>query len=174
MLKGLALHFRKKNRLQCHSDTDSILNAAIETLKRKKYCLLTTYGENNIDARVLQPFPPENNFDIWFGTSPKTRKVSQLRKNSRATLIYQDDKKSANVVLIGHVEIIEQLSERKKYFMPTWWAFFPDGREGDDFVLLKFQPNQIEVWDASRKITPEPFGMKSATIILNDGKWEKL
>lgn len=55
--------------------------------------------------------------------------------------------------------------------MTSWFAFFPDGPAGDDFVLLRFEPDRIEVWDASRRITPEPFGLCSASLVRVGGEW---
>jgi general stress protein 26 len=141
-------------------------------MKRKKYCLLATMGDGGIDARVLQPFPPESDLSVWLGTSATSRKVAQLRADSRATLVYQDDGKSACVTLRGHVTLVDSLDERRKRFRSSWWAFWPDGPEGDDYLLLRFQPSRIEVWDATRRVTPEPFGLRSAQLELRDGAWE--
>jgi general stress protein 26 len=142
-------------------------------MARKKYCLLATASSGDIDARVLQPFPPGPDLEVWLGTSPRTRKVAQLRADPRATLVYQDDSKSACVVLVGRVELVEDLAERRRRFMPTWWAFYPGGPEGEDYVLLRFTPQRIEVWDASRRITPEPFGLRSARLVHRDGVWSE-
>jgi general stress protein 26 len=142
-------------------------------MARKKYCLLASAGAEGIDARVLQPFPPGPDLEVWLGTSRRTRKVNQLRADPRATLVYQDDGKSACVVLVGRAEVVEDLAERRRRFRPMWWAFYPDGPEGEDYLLLRFAPERIEVWDASRGITPEPFGQRSAALVRRDGAWSE-
>lgn len=142
-------------------------------MNRKEYCLLATLGESCIDARVLQPFPPGPDLDVWLGTSRRSRKAAQLRADSRATLAYEDDGKGAAVVLVGRVQIVDALEERRRRFMPSWWAFYPDGPEGDDYVLLHFVPDRVEVWDVSRRVTPEPFGMRAARVVRRNGTWEE-
>ncbi|AGW13480.1 putative pyridoxamine 5'-phosphate oxidase-like FMN-binding protein [Megalodesulfovibrio gigas DSM 1382 = ATCC 19364] len=173
LVRFLALRYRRKAQARNCTTTASILAAARATMARKKYCLLATYGAEHIGARVLQPFPPGPDFEVWLGTSPRSRKVAQLRNDSRATLVYQDDSKAACVVLVGQVEVVENVMERRQRFMPKWWAFFPDGPRGDDYVLLRFRPERIEIWDASRGITPEPFGLHAAMLIRRDGAWSK-
>lgn len=107
------------------------------------------------------------------GTSASSRKVAELRADPRATLVYQDDDKSACVVLTGRVNVNDSVEERRRRFMPMWWAFFPDGPDSDDYVVLRFVPERLEVWDASRGITPEPFGLRSACLVVRDGVWSE-
>jgi general stress protein 26 len=173
LLRKLALAFRRRARSRARGGVDSVLRAARATMRRKKYCLLVTAGEDGPAARTLQPFPPGSDLTVWLGTSPRTRKVAELRADPRATLVYQDDSRSACVALTGRVDLVEELAERRRRFMPTWWAFWPDGPEGDDFVLLRFAPDRVEVWDAHRRITPEPFGLRSARLVLRAGTWSE-
>lgn len=140
-------------------------------MQRKKYCLLSTFGDHGVSSRVLQPFPPGPALDIWFGTGASSRKVAELRADPRATVAYEDDGKSACVVLTGRVQVVDSLEVRRSRFTPTWWAFWPEGPESDDFILLHFVPERIEVWDAGRGITPEPFGLRAAGLVLQDGEW---
>ncbi len=150
---------------------DAVLRAAWATIRSKKYCLVTTFGHDGPSARVLQPFPPDPNLGLWFGTSASSRKVAELRADPRATVAYQDDSKAACVVLVGHMDVVESLTVRQHRFMPTWFAFWPEGPTSADFVVLHFVPHRLEVWDATRGITPEPFGLRSACLTLRDGVW---
>ncbi len=140
-------------------------------MRRKKYCLVSNVGPDGVSARVLQPFPPGPDLDVWFGTGASSRKVAELRADARATIAYQDDDKSAGVMLMGRMEVVESLEVRQRRFMPMWYAFWPEGPSSADYVLLHFVPHQLEVWDASRGITPEPFGLRSACLTRRDGTW---
>lgn len=174
LLRGLALRFRSWARVRSRSGPEPVLRAARATMRRKKYCLLVTAaGDGTARARVLQPFPPGPDLTVWMGTSPHTRKAAELRADPRATLVYQDDARAACVVLAGRVEQVEAVEERRRRFMPGWWAFWPDGPEGPDFVLLRFEPEALEVWDATRHITPEPFGLRSARLVRRGGTWSE-
>ena len=170
----LALLYRRWAIPRVSEGVGDILGAARATMQRKRYCLLATAGDGDVDARVLQPFPPDRDFTVWLGTHRGSRKVEQIRRNPAATLAYQDDAHQACVVLVGRMEIVEDLAARQRRFRPLWHAFWPGGPAADDFLLLRFEPNRIEVWDARRRITPAPFGLSSAKIRRGaDGAWVK-
>ena len=122
--------YRGYARARAREDLPHVLGAARATIRRTRYCLLATRASDGAtSARVVQPHPPEGSeLAVWLGTSPGTRKVRELRGDPHATLVYQDNRRSASVVLQGRVEVVEDLSLRRKYFMPSWIAFFPGGR----------------------------------------------
>ena len=163
IVRYFALRYRRWARARIVGDVESIVRAAGATMRRKKLCLLATPGDHGVDARVLMPFPPDDQFGVWMGTAATSRKISQLRADGRATLVYEDDRKSACVVLVGEARVVDDLDERRKRFMPLWWVFWPDGPDSD-FALIHFVPHRIEVLDTSRRITPEPFGLRAAAI----------
>jgi general stress protein 26 len=173
IVRRLALHFRAWGRRRHRPGPEAALRAARATMRRKQYCLLASLGADGISARVLQPFAPGPDLEVWLGTSAASRKVTELRADPRATLAYQDDARSACVVLSGRVDVVDALEARRARFMNTWWAFWPEGPESADYVLLRFVPERLEVWDAARGITPEPFGLRSAHLVRRDGEWRQ-
>lgn len=134
---------------------------------------MATFGAQGVSARVLQPSAPGPDFELWFGTSASSRKVAEVRADPRATVAFQDDGRSACVVLGGRIDVVDSLEARQSRFMPAWWAFWPEGPASTDFVLLRFAPQRLEVWDAARGITPEPFGLKAACLVRRDGEWRE-
>lgn len=173
LVRRLALRLRRWARGRARTGVGPVLGAARATMRRVRYCVLATAGDDGVDARALQPFPPAEDLTVWMGTSPRSRKVAQLRRDPRATLVYEDDGRGACVVLAGRAEIVDALEERSRRFMALHWAFFPDGPAGDDYVLLRFVPERVEVWDSGRRITPEPFGLRAARLVRQDGAWRE-
>jgi general stress protein 26 len=154
-------------------DLDSVWSAAWATVRRKRYALLATRAEEGVHGRVVQPHPPNADFETWIGTRTSSRKVHELERDPRATLVYQDDARVACVTLIGGVTIHRDLPAAERRFMPAWHAFWPEGRESPDFVNLRFRPEVIEVWDGLRGITPPPFGLASARLVRRKGGWDR-
>ena len=91
--------------------------------------------------------------------------------NDRINKMMQDDAKSAGVVLMGHIRVVDSQELQSARFMSAWYAFWPEGPTSADYVLLHFVPQRIEVWDATRGITPEPFGLRSACLKRCDDTW---
>jgi general stress protein 26 len=173
LIRFLAARFRARSQRLNRNDVEATLRAARATMARKKYCVLATTSDAGVDARVVQPFAPDDAWVVWLGTSPRSSKVAQLRKDPRAALVYEDDAKAACVTLLGTVEIIDDLEQRRAHFKAMWWAFFPAGPDGEDFVALRFVPDRIHVWDGSRAITPEPFGLASSKLVRREGAWSR-
>jgi general stress protein 26 len=171
--RRLALLFRAWGQRRHRPGAAAVLGAAQATMQRKRYCLLATAGRDGVSARVLQPFAPGPGLDVWLGTSATSRKVTELRANPQATLVYQDDARSACAVLSGTIEIVDGVDARRQRFMSSWYAFWPDGPESADFLLLHFSPEVVEVWDATRGITPEPFGLRGARLERRAGEWQE-
>ena len=46
--------------------------------------LITLDQEGRPRARVMDAFLPEDDFTVWFGTNPKSRKVAQIKNDPRA------------------------------------------------------------------------------------------
>ena len=172
LMTFLALRWRRWASARVRESPGEVLSAARITMRRKKYCVLATLGDATVDARVVQPFAPDRHFTVWLGTRRGSRKHEQILRNPAATLAYQDDARGACAVLVGRVAVVEDISERRVRFKPFWHAFWPEGPEAADFVLLRFVPSRIEVWDAWRRITPAPFGLKAAALVRGvKGDW---
>ena len=66
-------------------------NVAREIMTAASTCALITIDEEGQPrVRAMDPFLPESDFTVWFGTNPKSRKVNQIKKNPKVTLYYLD------------------------------------------------------------------------------------
>jgi general stress protein 26 len=101
----------------------------------------------------MDPFPPETDFTVWFGTKNQSRKVNQIKNNSTVTLYYQDIDASGYVVIHGNAQIVDDQKEKEKRWKDTWEAFDPN-KEG--YLLIKVSPKWMEVLSYSRGIVSDP------------------
>ncbi|WP_456377042.1 pyridoxamine 5'-phosphate oxidase family protein, partial [Lutibacter sp.] len=73
-----------------------ILKTADSIIKSAYYATLITLDKHQQPrARIIEPFAPKDHYVIWIGTNPKSRKVNQLKNNSKTTLHYFDKNKLA-------------------------------------------------------------------------------
>ncbi|MEI8083487.1 MAG: pyridoxamine 5'-phosphate oxidase family protein [Actinomycetes bacterium] len=133
--------------------------------------LMTQHAPDRIDARFMQPFGPDPQMVLWFGTGPNTRKVHDLRRNPHATVSYQSGDGDAYVSLSGSVLIEDDAVLRAGLWRSDWTQFFPGGPE-QGYILLKFTPDRIEVLDFPQQLAPDPFGVKAAAAVRVGGGWE--
>ncbi|QKT07320.1 pyridoxamine 5'-phosphate oxidase family protein [Gordonia sp. X0973] len=141
-------------------------------MRSTTYCNLVTTGPAGPTARLVQPFPADDELVVHLGTDPTSRKARQIRADDNVLLVYQRDRDRACVVAYCRARIQEDPATARRYFMPSWRAFWPDG-PGDDFVVIRCEPYALEIWDARRGITPPPFGRRCARLeYRDDGVWE--
>ena len=171
LLRWLALWFRRRSIARTRLDAEHVLRSARATMRRKRYCVLATSGADGVDARVLQPFAPDDDLGVWLGTHRGSRKARQIEETGRATLVYEDDAKSACVTLVGRARLVDDPALREAHFGGLWYAFFPRGPIEDDYVLVRFEPERVEVVDFTRHVTPAPFGLRAAVLTRRAGTW---
>ena len=148
------------------TSVDKIKLAAREIMISSGTCTLITLDENMLPtARVMDPFAPESDFAVWFGTNQTSRKVSQIKKNSTVTLFYLDSDASGYVVIQGNAELIRDPMEKEARWKEEWQAFYPNRPEG--YLLIKVTPKWMEVISNSRGIFGDSKTWQPSRIVLD-------
>jgi len=134
------------------TEKDKLKAIAREIIDAAGNCALITLDkEGQSRARTMDPFTPEDDFTIWFGTNTKSRKVKQIKNNPRVTLYYFDKPSSSYVTIHGKAVIVDGAKEKKQYWKKEWSAFYPDYPQG--YALIKVTPEWMEVISELRGIT---------------------
>ena len=143
-----------------------LTNAAREIMTAAGTCALITLDkEGRPRARAMAPFLPENDFTVWFGTNSKSRKVNQIKNDSRVTLYYLDDDASGYVMIQGEAELVNDKKEKEKRWKDEWEAFYPNRPEG--YLLIKVTPKWMEVSSNKRGIKSDSVTWQPATLHFN-------
>ncbi len=150
---------------------DHLLDVTRTTMQNAKYCILATQGDTRINARVLQPFDPQSDWTIFFGTRSDSRKVVDIQQNPNTTLLYYDHDDIGYVSLQGTAKIVDDPVMRQQYWNANWRIYFPKGPD-EDYTLIQFVPDRLEVLSFGHGVTPEPYGLKPAVLIRNQGDWQ--
>lgn len=119
-------------------------SAALEIIANAYYCNLITVNEDGVaSSRIMEPFPPEKNWEIWMATNPRSRKVTQIEKNNQVTLHYFDQPNLGYVSLMGKAYLVHENDKKEQYWKEEWNAFYAN--RTDAYLLIKFVPERIEV-----------------------------
>ena len=144
-----------QNTKQNDSIRTQLTSVARTIITNAGICTLITLNEDGLPmARAMDPFLPESDFTVWFGTNPKSRKVKQIKNNPIVTLYYLDKDASGYVVIHGRAELVNEPSEKEKHWKTEWQAFYPNKTE--DYLLIKVVPNWMEVLSTTHGITGDP------------------
>ncbi len=155
---------------QKSESTDSLrnelINAAREIMTSVNTCaLITIDNEGSPRVRVMDPFPPENDFTVWFGTNPKSRKVDQIKNNPKVTLYYLDSDESGYVTINGIARIVNDEAEKEKRWKDEWSAFYQN--KTNDYLLIKVTPERMEVVSYTRGIVGNTITWEPPAVIFD-------
>lgn len=145
---------------------EQLMTAAREIMNEAGTCVLITLdAESNPMARIMDPFLPENDFTVWFGTNSRSRKVSHIKNNPTVTLYYQDKDASGYVVVHGDAQIVDDQEEKEKRWKDAWEAFYPNNREG--YLLIKVSPKWMEILSYNRGIISDPGTWQTPVVVFD-------
>lgn len=129
---------------QTNSNSEKIMVAAREIIKKYPYCsLVTVDSSGQPHARTMNPFPIDNEFVTWFATSRNSRKLVEIMNNSKVCIYFANHIAAEGYVSItGNAEIIDDkdlLIKMKR----NYWNNIPNWQ--NEFVLIKIVPQTMEV-----------------------------
>jgi general stress protein 26 len=142
---------------------DTILAAAREIIKETTYCgLVTIDSTGQPQVRTMNPFPVNDDLVIWFATSRSSRKVGELKNNSKVAVYFADHNTAKGYVNIsGTAEILDDKEFLVK-MKRAYWEGIPNWQ--DIFVLIKIVPERLEVINYKRGINNDPKTFKAPWI----------
>ena len=145
----------------------AVVAAAHEVMTVARYCALITIGDGGQpQARIVDPFPPDESGDVWIATRPVTRKVAQIRSDPRVTLFYFDTEGLAYVTLIGRAELVDDAGMKAQHWNESWTPFYSDGPRGDDYLLIRVRPRRLEVVNPAHGMMGDPVTWLPASVEL--------
>ena len=125
-------------------ERDTLIAAAKEIMQATRYCaLITLDNSGHPQVRMMDPFSPGEDMVVWFGTNISSRKVGEIRKDSRVTLYYEAPEDNGYVVIQGNASLVDDPEKLEQYWKEEWNQFYPD--KSSTYALIKVIPYRLEV-----------------------------
>lgn len=125
---------------------DTLITTAKKMMETTRYCALITLDTTgHPDARTMEPFSPDSSMVVWLGTSIYSRKVKQIKNDSRVTLYYQARNAAGYVVIKGQAYIVQDALKKQTYWKKEWGRFYSEDKS--EYTLIKVIPEKLEVID---------------------------
>jgi general stress protein 26 len=154
-LKWLAA--RGTPHIPAQAAREDIIAAARDIVQKARYCSFITIGEDgHPQARIVDPLEPDADFTIWIATNPLTRKVRDIRRNPRTTLLCFDAATSSYVTIVGRGALITDAAEKEQHWKPEWAPIYPKGPRHGDLMLIRVTPIRLEIVGESRGMVGDP------------------
>lgn len=161
-------HVHCFGQIQDQNDSLNIrmIEVAKEIMRNAGTCALITIDEEGLPrVRTMDPFPPEEDLTVWFGTNPRSRKVHQIINNPDVILYYFDSSTSGYVVIHGDAQLINDPEEKEKWWKDEWQAFYSNKEEA--YMLIKVVPVWMEVLSNAHGIFGDPITWQPPHIVFN-------
>lgn len=147
---------------------DSVKVVALEMMREMHYCALITLDETGMpQVRTMNPYPQEDDFVIWFATKRNSRKVMEIKNDSRVSVYYANHEIPLGYVVIsGSAEIIDDkeiVINRKRDY---WEGNIKDWE--DELVLIKIIPDKLDIVNYKHGLSGNPETWRSPSIELKN------
>jgi general stress protein 26 len=151
-------------------DHHELLQLVRETVDAVPSCLAITVGRNgDANARVVNPGKMTDAWTVRFMTDRRTRKVGEIERTGRMTLVYQHDAGGAYVTLVGRAAIIDDVAVKTAIWRPQSFKWHPGGPADPNVVLIEFTAGRIETWNSPHNVVPDPTKGLWAAVLVRDG-----
>jgi general stress protein 26 len=154
------------------SETDSLIIVAREIMAAARYCaLITVDSTGQPQVRAMDPFPPEEDMTVWLGTNSMSRKVKEIRNESRVTLYYADSEGGGYVSIAGTARLVDDEKEKARRWKEGWETFFRDQKER--YLLIAVTPVKLEILSYKHGITGDATTWRTPSVIFEPGNQEE-
>jgi general stress protein 26 len=109
-------------------------------------CMFTTTNEDgHLMSRPMAVQEVEFDGDLWFFTKLSGRKIDQIRRTPRVNIALSS--RSSWVSVSGEAEIVHDDEKARQLWNTRISAWFPDGPDDPELVLVKVHADGAEYWD---------------------------
>jgi general stress protein 26 len=133
-----------------------------ELIKDVKIAMLTTNDGGVLRSRPMQTQDFEFDGDLWFFTSSDTHKAEEIERDARVNVSYAKPESNTYVSVSGTGSLIKDQDKIDEYWNDIYKAWFPEGKDAPDLVLLKVAVEQAEYWDSPSSTIFQALGFLKA------------
>lgn len=147
---------------------EAIIEAARDIMAQAGQCAMVTVGPDGApQARMMDPFTPDDDLTVWMATSRDTRKVEEVRADDRVTLIWFAPADPGYATLIGAARLVDDVREKRARWKEEWREYYPGGPDGPSYLLMQFFPRRLEVVSKKHDIAADPLAWEPAVVELD-------
>lgn len=118
-------------------------------IKGIQIAMLTTIdSKGRLQSRPMATQQVEFDGDLWFFTGWDTHKTSEISDNNQVNVSYSSPDDNRYVSVSGNAALVSDKAKMAELWNPLLKAWFPEGIEDPNMVLLKVEVHKAEYWDS--------------------------
>lgn len=146
-----------------HTKTDD-RQALMDGIKRVRVAMMTTHGSGGLHTRPMYSHEVDGEEGFWFFTSARSGKVDEIGRDGRVSLAYADPSRNFYAAVTGQAQIVRDRAEIHRLWSEGLRAWFPNGKDDPDIVLLRVDPDRGEYWDGPASFLINLYGTIKARV----------
>ena len=164
-------------RTEPESSDDRARRRCVEIAEDARYCMVTgTAADGALHARPMTPQQVTDDLESWFFISRSSEQAADLGSRPEVNLSF--DGSSDWLSVAGRATLVDDRALVKEMWNPVVEAWFPDGAEDPDVLLLRVDAESAEYWKApggraasllsfvKAKVTGEPLEGEQGSVRL--------
>ena len=138
----------------------------VEMVKEVRTCMLITTSRNkeNISGRPMSVSKIEDNGTMWFFSKGDSEKIEEVEANPKVAIAITNESHNNYLMINGTANISHDKAKMKELWNPALKAWFPDGIDDPEMILLKITPSEVSYWDSSSSRFVILFNMVKALV----------
>jgi general stress protein 26 len=127
------------------------LENLLDIVNRTRVAMMTTTEpDSSLRSRPLATLrTSEFSGFLWFFTAADSSKVSEIGEHHQVNLSYSDPERHRYASVSGLGLTLRDVEKMAELWDPIVKAWFPDGLDDPNLVLLRVSVDKAEYWDAS-------------------------
>ena len=120
-------------------DEREAMKEGLALVNRAKICMLGTNGGDGYpNIKAMMNMKHEGLKKVWFSTNTSSKRVQQLKKDNRACVYYVDEQNFQGLMLVGTIQILQDMESRKMLWFGGAERYYPKGVTDPDYTVLGF------------------------------------
>ncbi|GAB3510630.1 pyridoxamine 5'-phosphate oxidase family protein [Spirosoma knui] len=137
-----------------------------------RIAMMTTVDEQgNLVSRPMAALQMDEEGTLWFFTKRSSPKVDQIDNTEpQVNLAFVSVSDAEYVSISGTADELDDRAKVDELWNPQAKAWFPEGKDDPDLILLKVHTHMAEYWNASDSTMVRLFQQATAAITGNPPK----
>jgi general stress protein 26 len=129
------------------SSEDIARRRAVEIAQDARFCMVTSTADDGaLHARPMTPQQVTDELEAWFFVSRTSEQARDVAERPRVNLSF--DGSSDWLSVAGTATLVDDRRLVEEMWNPIVEAWFPDGPQDPDLVLLRVDAESAEYWKA--------------------------
>ena len=119
-------------------------------VQKHKFAMMTTLqnGEE-LHSRPMTTIEHDAEDSLWFFAAAHSSTADDLSRHPQVCLTYADTSKPDFVCVSGHAKVVADNAKKRALWSKGVEAWFPQGPDSSDVVLVQVAPHHAEYWDTN-------------------------